>query len=175
VLESHIASELRFADAITSEEGLRAAAGQSRWFMSKILSKLDASCRSFIAKSPFMVVASSDADGRVDASPKGDQPGFVRVLDDYTLAIPDRDGNRRFETFHNLLRNANIGLIFFVPGRRETLRVGGKALLVRDLALRRSMAVDGQIPKLATVVSVERAYLHCGSCIARSRLWEQRG
>jgi PPOX class probable FMN-dependent enzyme len=174
VLENHLARELRFADTITSEEELRAAAGQSRWFVSKILPKLDASCRSFIAKSPFMVIASSGEDGRVDASPKGDQPGFVRVLDDYTLAIPDRDGNRRFETFHNLLTNANVGLIFFVPGHRETLRVGGKASVVRDLALRQSVAIDGKIPNVATIVSVERAHFHCGSCIARSKLWEGR-
>ena len=164
--------QFQFDHVITTDEELRATAGQpSYWMQSKILAALDPSCRRFIAASPFVVVASADADGRVDTSPKGDKPGFVQILDDRTLALPDRAGNRRFDTFKNLLQNPNIGLIFFVPGRRETLRVSGRAQIVRDLALRRSMAIKGKVPALATVVAVERASFHCGSCIARSKLW----
>jgi PPOX class probable FMN-dependent enzyme len=169
-----LAPDLRFADTIETEEELRAACGRPSWFQSKILTKLDAQCRRFIAESPFMVLASTDAGGRVDTSPKGDEPGFVQVLDDVTLAIPDRDGNRRFDTFTNVLQNPNVGLILFVPGRRETLRINGKARIVRDLALRDSMALKGKSPKVATVVFVERAFFHCGSCIARAKLWDHR-
>jgi PPOX class probable FMN-dependent enzyme len=173
VLAAQCLPESRFHDVITTEQELRTVVGKpSFWFQSKVLAKLDVHCRRFIAKSPFVVVASAGAEGQVDASPKGDEPGFVQVLDDATLALPDRAGNRRFDTFQNLLQNPNIGLIFFIPGRRDTLRVGGKAMIVRDLALRETMALKGRVPELATVVSVERAYFHCGACIARSRLWE---
>lgn len=164
---------LQFHDVITTQEQLRATVGKPNfWTQSKILNRLDVHCRRFIAKSPFVVVASAGAEGQVDTSPKGDEPGFVRILDDVTLALPDRAGNRRFDTFQNLLQNPNVGLIFFVPGRRDTLRIGGQALIVRDLALRQSMALKGRVPELATVVSIERAYFHCGSCIARSKLWQ---
>jgi uncharacterized protein len=171
-----VAAEYQLSDTIKTEQELRTIAGKASWlFQSKILSKLDERCRQFIAKSPFVVVASTGPGGRVDASPKGDLPGFVRVLDDCTLAVPDRDGNRQFTTFQNVLQNPCVGLLFFVPGRRETLRINGKAAIVRDPALRRTMALDGCVPKVATVVSIERAYFHCGSCIARSRLWEFAG
>jgi uncharacterized protein len=173
VLADQSNSQIRFHDIISTEQELRTSVGKpSYWFQSKILTRLDHHCRRFIAESPFMMVASAGADGRIDTSPKGDEAGFVQVLDDNTLTFPDRAGNRRFDTFQNLIQNPNVGLIFLVPGRRETLRVGGKAAIVRDLALRRFMAIKGQVPELATVVSVERAYFHCGSCIARSKLWK---
>jgi PPOX class probable FMN-dependent enzyme len=167
-------TSIQFNDIVRSEQQLREIAGNaSFWFSGKVLSRLDDACRRFIAKSPFVVVASSGMGGHVDASPKGDHPGFVRILDDATLAIPDRAGNRRFDTFRNLLANPHIGLIFFVPGRRETLRVGGKAMIVRDRSLREAMASKGRVPEFATVVSVARVLFHCGSCIARSNLWDQ--
>jgi uncharacterized protein len=176
VLAGQRKPQFRFHDVITTEQELRAAVGKpSFWFQSKMLTRLDAHCRRFIAKSPFVVVASTGAGGQVDTSPKGDEPGFVQILDDVTFALPDRAGNRRCDTFENLIHNPNVGLIFFVPGRRETLRVGGKALIVRDLALRQSMALKGRVPELATVVSLERAYFHCGACIARSKLWHPVG
>jgi predicted pyridoxine 5'-phosphate oxidase superfamily flavin-nucleotide-binding protein len=109
VLAGQCKTQLEFHDVITTEEELRATVGKSSfWFQSKVLTKLDIHCRRFIAKSPFVVVGSACADG-VDMSPKGDEPGFVRVLDDFTLALPDRAGNRRFDTFQNLLQNSNIG------------------------------------------------------------------
>ena len=111
--------------------------------------------------------------GQLDLSPKGDAAGFVQVIDENTLAFPDRSGNRRIDSFRNILQNPNVGLIFFVPGETETLRAAGKAMIVRDAALRQSMALDGRIPELATVIRVERAYFHCGKCIARSKLWDR--
>jgi len=169
-------SNPRFQQIVRDEQELRAAAGNaSYWFQGKNLTKLDGPCRRFIASSPFVVVASSGADGHIDTSPKGDTAGFVQILDDVTLAIPDRPGNRRFDTFKNVLQNPNVGLIFFVPGRRETLRIGGKALIVRDVALRRSMALKRRIPDVAMIVTVERAFFNCGACVARSRLWDAAG
>src|SRR5207237_10667230 len=112
--------------------------------VAKTITRLDGHCKAFIARSPFVLIASSNARGEMDISPKGDAPGFVRVLDDKTLAIPDRPGNRRADTFTNVLQNPRVGLIFFVPGKSETLRVSGSARIVRDLDLRASMAAHGK-------------------------------
>jgi PPOX class probable FMN-dependent enzyme len=155
-------SKFGLEHVITTEHDLRDAAGKPSFWL---LTKLDIHCRRFIAASPFVVIASAGAAGPIDTSPKGEAPGFVPILDDCTLALPDRSGNRRFDTFHNLLENPNVGLIFFVPGRRETLRVSGKAIIVRDLVLRKSMAIKGRVPHLAIVTSVERVFFHCSSCI----------
>ena len=138
----------------------------------KVIDHLDELCREFIAASPFVILASRSSNGWVDVSPKGDPPGFVRVLDEKHLAIPDRPGNRRIDTFHNLLENPALGLIFLVPGKGQTLRVSGEARIVRDVALRETMAVRGQAPELATVVYVERAFMHCPKCVMRSGLWK---
>jgi uncharacterized protein len=163
----------RFRDVVATETQLRDIVGPpNRWFTSKVVTRLDGACRRFIAKSPFVVIGSTGPSGQVDMSPKGDLPGFVRVLDDVTLVIPDRTGNRRVDTFHNVLDNPRVGLIFFVPGARETLRVGGTAILVRDQDLRESMAIDRRVPELAMIVTVERAFFHCGKCITRSKLWD---
>jgi PPOX class probable FMN-dependent enzyme len=165
-------AEQRFGEVITTEQELRQIVGPAnRWFTSKILHRLDRRCRSFIAASPFVVVGSTNPLGMVDLSPKGDRAGFVRSLDEATLAIPDRRGNRRVDTFHNVLQNPGVGLIFFVPGQRETLRVTGRALLVRDHDIRNRMMDDGRVPELAMIVIVERAFFHCGKCITRSNLW----
>jgi PPOX class probable FMN-dependent enzyme len=109
----------------------------------------------------------------MDISPKGDPQGFVQVLDDQTLAIPDRLGNRRADTFGNLLRNPNVGLLFLIPGKQETLRVSGTARIVRDLWVRQPMAVSGKIPDLAIIVSVREMFFHCPKCVIRSKIWEQ--
>ncbi|MEM6945644.1 MAG: MSMEG_1061 family FMN-dependent PPOX-type flavoprotein, partial [Pseudomonadota bacterium] len=125
----------------------------------------------WIERSPFLVMTTSDADGRLDCSPKGDPAGFVKVIDDKTLAIPDRPGNRRFDGFLNIFQTGRIGLIFFVPNRNETVRVNGKAQVVRDTPLRESMAIKGRVPELAVLVRVEEAFYHCGKAIIRSGLW----
>ena len=162
----------RFQDIVVDENELRQIIGRpSYWFQSRIITRFDARCRRFIARSPFVIIASTGAAGDVDVSPKGDPPGFVQVLDDTTLAIPDRPGNRRCDTLQNILENPNVGLIFFVPGNGETLRVAGKAAVVRDLTVREPMAQNGRLPELAIVIAVERAFFHCSKCIRRSRLW----
>jgi PPOX class probable FMN-dependent enzyme len=119
-----------------------------------------------------VLIASSDVNGDVDVSPKGDPPGFVQVLDDRTLAIPDRPGNRRADTFRNILQNPKVGLFFLIPGKQETLRVSGTAMIVRDGWLRERMAIQGKRPDFAIVVTVEEAFMHCAKCIIRSKFWE---
>ena len=166
-------ADKRFDEVITSESDLRKIVGPAnKWFTSRILRRLNRRCKDFIAASPFVVVGSTDPLGLVDLSPKGDRAGFVRCLDDATLAIPDRRGNGRVDTFHNVLQNPGVGLIFFVPGQRETLRVAGRAMIVRDSNIRNALVDAGQIPELALVVIVEKAFFHCGKCITRSGLWD---
>jgi uncharacterized protein len=126
----------------------------------------------WIAHSPFCLVATSAADGTCDVSPKGDPPGFVRVLDDHTLAVPERPGNRRADGFHNVLSNPHVGLIFLVPGRTDTFRVNGRARLVRDAPYFDAMAVQGKRPILAMEVTVEQVFYHCAKAFLRSALWQ---
>jgi PPOX class probable FMN-dependent enzyme len=159
-------------EALSTEAEIEAAIGKpSPRVLAKVVNALDGICRAFIARSPFVVVASSDAMGRVDVSPKGDPPGFVQVLDDKTIAIPERPGNRRADTFRNVLQNPQVGLIFLVPDKAETLRVSGTARIVRDAWLRERMTVSDRVPALALVVTVEEAFVHCTKCMVRSRMW----
>jgi hypothetical protein len=162
----------RFRDVITSEEELREIVGRpSKGALAKGIDHIDEHFAGFIAKSPFVLIGSSDSQGNHDISPKGDPAGFVQVLDEKTLAIPDRPGNRRADTFTNVVQNPNVALYFLVPGVRETLRVQGKATLVRDAELRERMAMNGKVPQLALVVEVEDAFMHCAKCMVRSQLW----
>lgn len=137
----------------------------------KILDHIDDLCRLWIEKSPFLTMATSDADGRLDVSPKGDPAGFVKILDAHTLAIPDRPGNHRYDSFINILQTGRIGLCFMVPNRNEVVRVNGTAQIVRDDDLRESMAIKGRVPDVAILVHVEEAFYHCGKAIIRSKLW----
>jgi PPOX class probable FMN-dependent enzyme len=163
----------RFVEVVTTEEQLRAVMGEpARFVLAKELSVLDSHARAFIGKSPFLIIGSCGSDGRLSLSPKGDPPGFVQVIDDTTLAIPERLGNRRADTFRNLLANDRIGLIFLIPGKSETLRVGGRAVIVRDTALRERMAVNGTLPDFAVVVEVDRMFFHCAKCVIRSGVWK---
>jgi PPOX class probable FMN-dependent enzyme len=165
---------MALAEIIGSERELRAVMGEPMpRSVQKAISHLDKNCIAFIAKSPFVLIASCDAQGRLDVSPKGDPAGFVQVLDERTLAIPDRPGNQRADTFINVLQNPRVGLLFLIPGKQETLRVNGRAVIVRDPALRERMAVRGKAPQLALVVSVEEAFIHCTKCMLRSHLWER--
>jgi PPOX class probable FMN-dependent enzyme len=166
----------RFHHVVSTESELRDIVGPAnRWLTSKMLAKLDPKCRRFIAISPFVVIGSAGTCGPVELSPKGDPPGFVHVLDDSTLVVPDRPGNRRVDTFRNVLQNPHVGLVFLVPGRRETLRVFGIGLIVRDDDIRNAVAMHGRAPDLALVVGVQRAFFHCGRCITRSQLWDAPG
>jgi len=162
----------RFHDVVQTEAELRSVMGTPTALVTqKELKALDAHAQQFIERSPFLLIATSGADGRLDVSPKGDPAGFVKVLDPHTLAIPDRPGNRRADTFTNLIANEQIGLIFLIPGKQETLRVSGRAIIVRDAAIREQLAVKGKLPDFAIIVAVEQMFFHCAKCIIRSGLW----
>jgi PPOX class probable FMN-dependent enzyme len=165
-----------FRQIVASEPELRAVVGHpSELALRKTLARLDGHCRDFIARSPFLLLATAGAGGQCDVSPKGDAPGFVLVLDDTHLAIPDRPGNRRLDGMKNLLENPHVGLIFLVPGKEETLRVNGRAWIVRDRDLLERMQVTGKPPHLAVGVEVEECFFHCAKAFKRSRLWQPDG
>ena len=128
--------------------------------------------REWLAASPFCLVATAAPDGTCDVSPKGDPPGFTLVLDDATIAIPERPGNRRADGFRNILTNPHVGLIYLVPGRRETLRINGRARLIREAPFFEDMIVKGHRPQLALLVEIEQIFFHCMKAFLRSRLWE---
>jgi len=165
--------EIPFRDAVTSEEELRALVGKpSELAIRKEISYLDAHCRAFIARSPFVLIATSGASGRADVSPKGDPPGFVQVLDEHRLVIPDRPGNRRLDGMRDLLENPHVGLLFLIPGLEETLRVNGRAWIVRDEEVLARCAVMGKPPTLGLGVYAEECFIHCAKAFKRAHLWE---
>jgi PPOX class probable FMN-dependent enzyme len=162
-----------FTHVVTSEDELRALLGApSARAVKKDVARLDAHGRAFVAASPFVLLATAGADGRCDVSPKGDAPGFVSVLDDRHLVVPDRPGNKRLDGMRNVLANPHVGMIFLVPGREETLRVNGRACIVRDPGLLASLAAKGKTPLVALGVEVEECYFHCPKAFRRSELWE---
>ena len=137
----------------------------------KVLDHLDAHCRNFIALSPFLVLSTASAQGRTNASPRGDPPGFVAVPDDGTLLIPDRPGNNQIDSLRNLAEQPYVGLLFFVPGMNDTLRQGHGGDR-DDPALLAPFSVGGKVPVSALWITVEEAFLHCGRALIRSRLWD---
>ena len=163
-----------FTDVITEESELREIFGwPTELALNKQLNRLDQHCRAIIAKSPFILLGASDPSGRCDVSPKGDYPGFVRVLDDKTVAIPDLPGNNRLDTLTNMIRNPQVGLIFIIPGMNETLRINGTVRLVRDADLLVRMAYQNKLPKLAIVVDIQEVFTHCPKAFLRSKLWSE--
>lgn len=138
----------------------------------KVFSRLDKFSRQFIELSPFLCLSTVSADGACDVSPRGDPPGFVKVLDDQTILIPERPGNRLADSMHNLLVNNSVGMIFFIPGVNETLRLGGEASIVCDQALLADMIVQGQAPKMAIRVDIKYLFFHCAKALLRSKLWD---
>lgn len=165
--------EGRFEEVITSRQRLREIIGDpAPAIVAKVVDQIDEICRHFIAASTFAVIATKAADGLIDVSPKGDPAGFVTVLDEKTLVIPDRLGNKRVDSFENLLVNPEVGTIFFIPGYSYTLRVSGHGSIVRDESLQSQLAVNGKSPELVLVVAVEEAYMHCAKSIARSKFWQ---
>ncbi len=158
---------------ITTEDELRDLLGTpSGGALSKERTTLHPLDRAWIAASPFLLMATSGADGTCDVSPKGDPAGFVHVLDDTTLAVPERPGNKRADGWVNVLSNPHVGLIFVVPGRADTLRVNGRARLVREAPFLDDMVVQGHRPLLALVVEVEQVFHHCGKAFLRSKIWD---
>jgi PPOX class probable FMN-dependent enzyme len=160
-------------DGLFDTDQLRAHFGTvSHLAAIKAQQRLDHHCRAFIALSPFLVLATSDGAGQMDASPRGDAPGFVRVIDDGTLLLPDRPGNNRVDSFANIIANPGVALLFMVPGISETLRVNGRARLITDQVLLEPSQAQGKIPRTGLLVSVEEAFLHCGKALIRSSLWD---
>lgn len=161
------------AKPLDAEAALRARFGQpSELARLKQLDRLDRHCRNFIAHSPFLVIGTTCPGRGTDVSPRGDAPGFVHVIDDQTLVIPDRPGNNRLDTLSNLLADAEVGLLFFVPGIDETLRVNGTASLSREPALLEASAVNGKLPRMMILIAVRQVFFHCGKALKRSRLWQ---
>lgn len=159
--------------AITTESALRALyAAPGERALQKQLDRLDAHCRRFVELSPFLVLASTDGEGRMDASPRGGAPGFVKALDERTLLIPDSKGNNRLDSLANLLRAPGVGLLFLIPGVDETLRVNGAASLTTDAALLARCADERRTPPLAIRVAVQEVYLHCAKALMRAKLWD---
>jgi len=157
----------------TSAEALRAALGSPMDLAArKALPRLDHYCREFISRAPFLSLATSNRKGQLDVSPRGDQPGFVLVLDDKTLFIPERPGNARYDSLLNILENPQVGLLFFVPGFEDMLRVNGCARVVDNPTLQARCAVGGKVPRAGIRVDVEEAFLHCAKALRRSRLWD---
>ncbi|TFV67739.1 UNVERIFIED_ORG: pyridoxamine 5'-phosphate oxidase family protein [Bacillus sp. AZ43] len=158
---------------ITSEAQLRELLGEpAPAALAKERTSLHDLDREWLAASPFCLVATSAADGSCDVSPKGDPPGFTLVLDERTIALPERSGNRRADGYRNILANPHVGLIYLLPGRTDTLRINGRARLVTDAGLLDRMVVKGHRPVLAVVVEIEQVFHHCGKAFLRSGLWD---
>lgn len=157
---------------ITSVDELTELVGEPmRRVAEKVRPSLHDLDRAWLARSPFCLVATSAADGSCDVSPKGDPPGFTLVLDDTTIVVPDRPGNRRVDGFRNVLSNPHVGLIYLVPGRGDTLRINGRARLLRDAPFFDDLTVQGHRPKLAMLVEIEEVFYHCSKAFLRSAVW----
>jgi PPOX class probable FMN-dependent enzyme len=158
---------------LPDEAALRALLGEpSDLVRSKVATRLNALTRRFIERSPFLCLATSAADGSCDVSPRGDPAGFVRILDDATLLLPDRPGNRIADSLRNILSNGRVGMLFLIPGVEDSFRVDGRAAITDDPALLAPCAVDGRVPRLGILVDIEHAYTQCGKALLRSRLWD---
>lgn len=159
--------------AIERTEDLRSFIGDPmKEVQGKEMPALDAHSREFVRRSPFLVLATVSGAGYVDVSPRGDPPGFVKMLDDKTLVLPDRRGNRRVDSMTNILENPNIGMIFFLPGYEETLRVRGRATLTREPGDLDGMAVNGKAPEIGIRVEIDTVFYHCAKALKRSHLWD---
>lgn len=155
----------------TVEELLEITGKPSELVSNKVISYLDEHCRGFIAKSPFLTISTADESGFCDVSPRGDNAGFVHMMNERQLIIPERPGNKRMDSMRNILSNPNIGLLFLIPGLGETLRINGKASVVRDEELLEKVAVNGKRPLLGIGVDVEECFIHCAKAFRRSELW----
>jgi len=161
------------AELLQTEAQLRALIGEpAPLTCAKITDRLNAATRVFVERAPLVCLATSDAEGRCDLSPRGDPAGFVRILDERTLLMPERPGNRIADSLRNILANPRVGLIFIVPGATDTFRVNGRAVITTDAALLAPSAVEGKAPKLGLIVDIEEAYTQCSKALLRSQLWD---
>jgi PPOX class probable FMN-dependent enzyme len=162
-----------FNDVVGSADELAGFYGPpSDVVVSKVIDRLDGHCRDFVARAPFVLVATAAADGRCDVSPKGGPPGFVAILDERRLAVPDAPGNRLIDSLRNIVDSSRAGLLFVIPGLEETLRVNGRAFLTRDPGVLDLFTGESRQPRLAIGVEVEEVFLHCAKAFKRSSLWE---
>ncbi len=162
-----------FTDIVSTEEQLREILGTpSERVIKKCVPSLDKHSKTFIAHSPFVLLSTANREGRCDVSPRGDEPGFVHVLDDNTLLLPDRPGNKRIDSILNVIDNPRVGLLFVIPGVEDTLRVNGRAAVVRDPELLESLAHRGKTPQLAIAIETEEVFFHCAKAFKRSSLWQ---
>ncbi|MFQ6386595.1 MSMEG_1061 family FMN-dependent PPOX-type flavoprotein [Priestia aryabhattai] len=161
-----------FKEQVKTKEELRGIIGApNKLAHQKIISYLDRHCREFIKHSPFVIIATADHKGICDSSPRGDHAGFVQVVDEKRLLIPERSGNQKVDSLENILSNPQIGLLFLIPGIEETLRVNGKACIVKDKTMLETMTVHNKTPLLAISVEVQECFLHCSKAFKRSKLW----
>jgi PPOX class probable FMN-dependent enzyme len=161
-----------FNETITTKEDLRSLIGTpSDLAVHKVISELDEHCRHFIAQSPFLFMSTSDQTGQCDVTPRGDAPGFVLILNNKHLVIPEHPGNRRMDSMYNIIENPHAGLIFVIPGLEETLRINGRACIVRDQSLLEQMQVKGRNPVLGIGIEIEECFIHCAKAFKRSHLW----
>lgn len=168
-----VATHPRTSKIIRTEAQLRALIGEpAQLTCAKISNRLNAKTRLFIERSPFICIATSDLAGNCDLSPRGDPAGFVRILDDRTLLIPERPGNRIADSLSNMLANPHIGVLFFVPGVTDTFRVNGRATVTVDAELLSPSAVEGKSPLLGILVDIDQAYTQCSKAFLRARLWD---
>ncbi|WP_170477370.1 pyridoxamine 5'-phosphate oxidase family protein [Ruegeria arenilitoris] len=166
-------SKLNTAFLVRSESDLRSQFSATQEIaVKKCLKHIDDHARVFIERSPFVCIGTQSPDGSADVSPRGDPRGFVKILDDKTLLIPDRPGNNRLDTLSNILTNSKVGLLFLVPGFDDTMRVNGHAELTRDPDLLSTMAVNGRVPQIAIAVHVDEVFIHCAKALRRSNLWD---
>jgi hypothetical protein len=159
-------------EIVDTEERLRQIVRAPRGYVvDKELDHIDRFARAFIEHSPFFVMATADGQGKLDATPRGDPAGFVQVLEDGRLLLPERQGNNRVDSMRNILANPHVGMIFFIPPRTDTLRVNGRATLTSDPELLAPLAIKGKAPKLAIIVEPEEVFFQCAAALNRSRLW----
>ncbi|MGW2914007.1 MSMEG_1061 family FMN-dependent PPOX-type flavoprotein [Streptomyces asoensis] len=158
---------------VGSRDELRALLGEP-WpvVIEKVHDRLTEQGLDIVARSPFCLLATSDARGDCDVSPRGDAPGFTHVIDDGTIALPDRPGNRRGDSFHNILDNLHAALLYLIPGGKEVLRVNGRARILADAPFFDAMALDGRRPQFALVLEIDEIYLHCPASLRRSGVWD---
>ncbi|WP_027446429.1 pyridoxamine 5'-phosphate oxidase family protein [Pontibacillus marinus] len=161
-----------FQHSIQTVEELEKLVGTpSKLASNKVIDFIDENCKEFIALSPFLTLATSAGNGTCDVSPRGDQPGFVYIHDQKHLVIPERPGNKRVDSMRNILENPHIGIIFMIPGTRETLRINGTARLIQDEDILKKMKAKGHTPSLGIAVEVEECFIHCAKAFIRSELW----
>lgn len=168
-----MASHRLTTHVIDNEANLRLLIGEPKPLVcAKLSDRLNRHTREFVLRAPFVCLATSDREGCCDVSPRGDPPGFVRILDDVTLLLPERPGNRIADSLRNILANPRVGLLFIIPGVGETFRVNGRATLTTDVALLTPCAVEDKIPKLGILIDIEEAYTQCSKAVIRSHFWD---